>query len=104
MVLMDQPPRGASVSELLARTRSSVLTETRVRKQLDDFAACGLVVEREGRYHCAPGSRAVQETIQALVHMYNERPVTLIRAIYARGDERIRAFSDAFDVRRNRSE
>jgi hypothetical protein len=103
MVLLEQPAHGATVSELLARIRSSALTEERVRRHLEAFAACGVVLEHEGRYRCASEPRRVRECLEALVQMYHQRPVTLIRAIYTRSDERIRAFSDAFNLRKDRT-
>jgi hypothetical protein len=99
MLLLEEPHRASTGSELVARKRSIGLTEARVRKHLDAFVACGIVTEHEGRYGCALTTD--HEPLRELVRMYNERPVTLIRAIYARSDERIRAFSDAFDVRRS---
>ena len=97
-MLLERPAQATTVSQLLARMRSSFLTEADVRRHLNAFEACGLAAERDGRYSRAPADAQMEAALDALVKLYNERPVTLIRAIYARGEERIRAFSDAFKI------
>jgi len=39
--------------------------------------------------------------VQTLAKAYRERPVTLIRVIYALRDKKIQSFADAFKMRRN---
>ena len=38
--------------------------------------------------------------MRTLAQAYQERPVTLIRMIYARRDQKIRTFGDAFRLRK----
>jgi hypothetical protein len=70
-----------------------------IRAALHDLAGAKLVGEVDGGfvYAANPHDRnAVAELIQA----YNTRPVTLVRAIYAR-PKPVKAFADAFRIRRN---
>jgi hypothetical protein len=66
---------------------------------LQDLVAASLVNERDGAFVFAASPRD-REAVAALVQAYNTRPVTLIRAIYAR-PKPIKAFADAFRLRRS---
>jgi DNA-binding MarR family transcriptional regulator len=65
---------------------------------LRDLEAANLVVEQNGSYRVtdAPRNRAAVEQVAA---MYNARPVTLVRAVYARVSP-VTTFADAFRLRR----
>ena len=47
----------------------------------------------------APASPELSAAVESLVEMYNERPVTLVRAIYDRPPEPVMSFADAFRIR-----
>lgn len=47
----------------------------------------------------APAEPALRDAVTALVRLYNERPVTLVRAIYERPASRLVSFSDAFRLK-----
>jgi predicted ArsR family transcriptional regulator len=38
--------------------------------------------------------------VERLLRCYRERPVTMIKVVYARANERLRAFADAFKLRK----
>ena len=65
------------------------------------FHAQGLVVPRNGEsYQYSPASPDLDEAVRALTRVYNARPVTLVRMIYAPKDEKIRSFADAFRLKK----
>jgi hypothetical protein len=70
-----------------------------VREALHDLVAAKLVAANGGAYTYA-ATLDDREAVAALIHAYNTRPVTLVRAIYAR-PKPIKAFADAFRIRRS---
>jgi predicted transcriptional regulator len=50
----------------------------------------------DGPFVFAPASSRVNETVRELDDAYNRRPVTLIRALYARPPRPVQSFADAF--------
>ena len=51
-------------------------------------------------YRYSPATPALDAAVRALTKVYNERPVTLVRMIYAPKDEKIRSFADAFRLKK----
>jgi hypothetical protein len=47
-----------------------------------------------------PATRELLQYVATLEQAYRERPVTLIRVIYALRDSKIRSFADAFQLKR----
>ncbi len=70
-----------------------------VRKYLADFEARGLLAASEGRYRFRVDS-ALAQFVGRLEQAYTQRPVTLVRIIYALRDSKIQSFADAFKLRR----
>jgi hypothetical protein len=66
---------------------------------LSDLVGAGLAqrTEQGFRYHADPSDR---EAVEALKLMYDTRPVTLVRAIYARPTP-VKSFADAFLFRKS---
>jgi hypothetical protein len=60
--------------------------------------AAGLLDEQL-RYR--PASTDLDALVRTLAQAYEQRPVTLIRLIYALRDSRIRSFADAFKLRKD---
>jgi len=56
--------------------------------------------EKFYRHGC--GSPALDKTLSQLLQMYKERPVSMIRLVYAQATDRLRAFADAFRVRKEK--
>jgi len=50
----------------------------------------------------APTSAALAERVQELLRAYKEHPVTLIRWVYSRKDDRLKAFAEAFRLRQEK--
>jgi hypothetical protein len=63
------------------------------------FASRGLLILENDRYRYLPQSELAPQ-VEKLALAYNQRPVTLIRVIYAFRDGRIRSFADAFKLRK----
>ena len=60
-----------------------------------------LALAPDKRVQYKPGSELLRAHARTLDQAYRERPVTLIRVIYALRDSRIQSFADAFKLRRS---
>jgi hypothetical protein len=98
LLLSRQPRKQFEVSEIAAASRPE-LSEAAIRSDLKRLFTCGLLRENDGRYRFTPASTNLRDLVRALEKLYNERPVTLVRTIYALRDEPMRAFSDAFRLK-----
>lgn len=102
LLLRRMPEASWSAAELTAKLRPSVpIPDADAAKFLDAFQARGLITttdERRVQYH--PASEELRMYGDMLALAYKERPVTLIRMIYALRDSRIQTFADAFKLRR----
>jgi hypothetical protein len=103
LLLLRRTPEAAwSAAELTAKLRPSVaIPDADAAKYLDTFQARGLIsVTEERRVQYQPASEELRMYGDMLALAYKERPVTLIRMIYALRDSRIQTFADAFKLRR----
>jgi hypothetical protein len=66
-------------------------------KHADALRAGGLLDEG---YRFRPPSDEIKAHAATLSQAYEERPVTLVRLIYALRDNKIRSFADAFKLRK----
>jgi len=74
------------------------IAPTQLRAVLRDLEQAGLIRLDESLYRVTTNARD-RSAVDAFVTAYNTRPVTLIRAVYARPSA-IRSFADAFRLRR----
>src|SRR5690348_15711597 len=66
-------------------------------RYVETLAAKGLLeIAPDGRFRYRIPSDAVAAHVRVLARAYEERPVTLIRMIYALRDDKIKTFADAF--------
>ena len=102
LLLRRSPDAPASVAELVARLRPSVaITDAEALKYLEAFQARGLTAtDEQRRVQYRPATDELRMYGDMLALAYKERPVTLIRMIYALRDARIQTFADAFKLRR----
>jgi hypothetical protein len=101
VVLARDPTRGYRLGDAIAAMRPTVLSEPAARSYLIHFEAHGLVTSEGGAtYRYSPATPALDAAVRALTKAYNERPVTLVRTIYAPKDEKIRSFADAFRLKK----
>ena len=92
-----------TVPELIEALRPSAVTEPVLREFLALFRTQGILSQTpDGRILYRPDSPAVESAIGLLLRAYNERPVTLIRTVYAIADaKKIQAFADAFKIKKD---
>ncbi|HUS24274.1 MAG TPA: hypothetical protein VM369_04950 [Candidatus Binatia bacterium] len=94
-------------AELLLQLAADPAAEVRPRdaaeaKILQSFHAGGLAMASvDQAYQYRPANETLQTHVQTLAKAYEERPVTLIRIIYALRDSKIHSFADAFRVRKD---
>ena len=98
LLLRRRAPVAVSVADLAADAQ--LPTPVQTRRCLDDLVGAGLLERVEAdRYRYAPRRDEERNAVDALAAMYNEKPVTLVRAVYARPAGPIQAFADAFRLR-----
>lgn len=102
LLLRRIPERSAAAAELAAQLRPSVpITEAEATRFLEIFQAKRMIaMEPNGRAQYRPASEELRMYGDMLALAYKERPVTLIRMIYALRDSRIQTFADAFQLRK----
>lgn len=82
--------------------RLPAMTEASAAKTLQAFHSSGLAMAgADGSYQYRPANETLREHVERLAKAYEERPVTLIRIIYALRDGRIRSFAEAFRLRKD---
>jgi hypothetical protein len=86
--------------EIVAAMRPVEISLSAAREYTAVLAACRLVEERAGAYRYSAGED-LDMRVAELTRAYNEKPVTLIRAIYNISDRNIRSFADAFKLRQD---
>jgi hypothetical protein len=67
-------------------------------KRAEALRTAGLLDEAL-RYR--PASDELARQVSTLAQAYEERPVTLVRLIYALRDQKVRSFAEAFKLRKN---
>ena len=92
-----------AATEAAARLRPTVqITDADAARYLENVQARGLVsAGPERRAQFLPASEELKMYAEMLSLAYRQRPVTLIRMIYALRDTRIQTFADAFKLRRS---
>lgn len=87
---------GEATAEWLAQ--DAHIAPAQVATVLRDLEQARLIVNEEGTYRVTRNARD-RAAIDEFATAYNARPVTLIRAVYARPSA-LRSFADAFRLRR----
>ena len=99
LLLTRAPARAFSAAEAVAELGAGY-AEAEAAHNLETLRACGLVgVQADGRALYRPAAEGLAAHARTLEKVYRERPVTLIRVIYALRDSKIRSFADAFKLR-----
>jgi hypothetical protein len=103
LTLVRQPDEALSAAQALSRMPAGgKLTPAEAARLLEGFQARGLLAGEPGQgYRYQPISEELRLHAETLARAYNERPVTLVRIIYALRDSRMRSFADAFKLRRS---
>jgi predicted transcriptional regulator len=102
--LKDAPEPMTKVDIAKKTKRPDALIEVAV----EDLCNGGLITETDGpagvrSFKYNPQSQALRTAVEELALMYNERPVTLVRAIYDRPASPVTSFAEAFRVRGGRT-
>ena len=102
LLIFNHPDRWWTVPELHGELPSDVnITEAETVACLEALRARGLVdLDNEKRVRYRATSDNLDVHVRTLAQAYNERPVTLIRMIYALRDSKIQSFADAFKFRK----
>lgn len=102
LLIFKHPDRWWTLPELAGELPPDVnITESDTVTCLEALHSHGLVEfddKKRVRYRAA--SDALDAQVRTLQQAYNERPVTLIRMIYALRDSKIQSFADAFKFRK----
>lgn len=94
LLLLRRQRRALADDELVRSLRAS---RSLVSMCLSQLQAAGLVVRDEaGLWRYAPATPTLSALSDRLEQAYGERPVTVINAIAASPDDRLRNFADAF--------
>jgi hypothetical protein len=98
LFLVDHGEQEWAPEAIVQAMQPTAVTLQEVEQALALFRAQGLVREQPpGRFRYAGTTAAVAELAQA----YRERPVTLIRTIYALADLKIQSFADSFRLKKD---
>ena len=102
LVVADRPDIWSSTRELLDRLKPKAsMTVEDAQRHLAVFQQHGLVeVDADRKVRYRPANEALARHVRTLAQAYEERPVTLVRVIYALRDSKIRTFADAFRLRK----
>jgi hypothetical protein len=98
--LAKHPDRWWELGDLLASVPPANVARQDARKYLETQAQL-VKLDADERVRYLPTTEEIHSHVQTLARAYNERPVTLIRVIYAFRDSRIRSFADAFRIRKD---
>ena len=102
LLLWRAPERGWTSDEVATAVYSH---PSSVVRRLAMLLGQGLLREREpGCYRYAPRTAELHDTVSRLDHMYRERRVAVITLIASKPIENVRAFSDAFRIRRKKED
>lgn len=102
LFVADRPDLWLDLGESVRKLKPGVnITEVDAGRYLDAFGDYGLVERGEGgKFRLRTADPVLMEHLRTLAQAYEERPVTLIRVIYALRDSRIRTFAEAFKLRK----
>jgi hypothetical protein len=91
--------RAFKAEDIAAAMRPALVTVPAIKEYLGLFKRSGVITEDDEQCRYAPATHDIEEAVALLARAYNERPVTLIGAIYKIADSRIQSFSDSFKLR-----
>ena len=102
LLLLGRRERGWSPDEVARELYSH---PTSVARRLAMLLGQGLLREIEpGCYQYAPRTGALHATVRRVADTYHERRVAVVTLIASKPIENVRAFSDAFRIRRPKEE
>ena len=94
LLLRKQAPRAYAPEELVRELRATPLL---IGGCIEQLQKTGLIAcDQGGVCRYAPASPALDQLCGQLARVYEERPVTVINAIVASPNDRLKTFADAF--------
>jgi hypothetical protein len=99
LLLLHRDPQKSWTSEPLIRELRG--SEHLVNESLAILKAAGLVEVTEAGARYRPQSAESAALIAALVDLYTQKPITVLRAIFTSPSDHIRSFADAFVFRKS---
>lgn len=99
LLFQGKPDVSFSVEEAIAKL-SLAMSKSTATKYINAFASLGLLFSAKDRFRYNPESEYAP-LVLVLQQAYSQRPVTLIRIIYALRDSKIQSFADAFRLRKD---
>jgi|SRR5688572_23101632 hypothetical protein len=101
LAVYAQPDAWLHPADLARALRPAVsVTDAEAARYLEMFHSRGLLaIDPDNRYQYRPAFEILAGHVQTLAQAYKERPVTLIRMIYALRDLKIQSFADAFKLK-----
>ena len=93
MLLHRNPQASWSGEALVRELRGS---EHLVNESVATLAAAGVVEVGEAGVRYLPQSEELAALVGALVELYRQKPITVLKTIFTSPAEKIRSFSDAF--------
>jgi DNA-binding MarR family transcriptional regulator len=98
LLFFRDPTRTWHTPEIVQQIQSSAGS---VSKKLDEMVASGFVArEKDGKFRFVEKSPSTQSQVAALDQAYRQRRIKVIEAIFSKSTEELRAFSDAFKLRK----
>ena len=99
LLLLHRNPEQSWTSEALIRELRG--SEPLVDESLATLSAIGIVTVGEAGARYQPQSAEMAELVAALVELYAQKPITVLRTIFTSPSDKIRSFSDAFLFRKD---
>jgi hypothetical protein len=97
--LEGRPEPVWTAEDLLESLKPRGFTLASIAENLARFHRCGLVeAEGESGFRYRPNAD-MGDRVKLLAAAFHERPVSLIRAIYAVADDHIQSFADSFRIK-----
>ena len=99
LLLQRRPDRVWPVDDLVGELRSSRALVDSVLSRLHELDMVERLSDGSYRYRCA--STANEELVSDLSRLHAERPLAIAQALHGGPDEKLRAFSDAFRLKKD---
>ena len=97
LILRSEPQRYWTADEISQKLYLQLQMTVQL---LCEIVQRGLAIRTDNGYLYQPANDAVRNAIDSLARIYHERPVAVIAEIFSNPKDSLRAFSDAFRLRR----
>ena len=94
LLLLYREPRQSWTGEALVRELRG--SEHLVNESIGTLGAAGLIERSEEGARYRPQSKELEALATALIELYRQKPLTVLKTIFSSPSDKIRSFSDAF--------